>query len=375
DGDIAGEHDLESAAEGKTVDRGDNRGLDRLTHHAEKAPFRVIRMQRRLASGHVGQIGPRAEGPLPRPGDHHRTHGPVGLGGMQRVAGLPADNAYCVLSRFIIFLESLLKRIRQVTTSALAISDEHVELAEAALGQLRRCKALAAARGTADGASAHPAEVWDAAAGLGWHGLAVDERYGGSGFGLAELAIVLEVMGHELCPGPFLPTVTLAAALNMFGSETLRSNYLPALATGAAVGAVATCDGMRVDTDGTATGRCPAVLGAPDADVFAIIAGDDVLVVDALTDGLAVTGAPASLDTTRHIGDLALTGVRTEDERVIRNGARRLRTIYRILVAAEALGSARATLEMACEYAKVREQFGRTIGTFQAVKHHLANML
>ena len=262
-----------------------------------------------------------------------------------------------------------------MTTSALAISDEHVELAEAALGQLRRCKALAAARGTADGASAHPAEVWDAAAGLGWHGLAVDERYGGSGFGLGELAIVLEVMGHELCPGPFLPTVTLAAALNMFGSETLRSNYLPALATGAAVGAVATCDGMRVDTDGTATGRCPAVLGAPDADVFAIIAGDDVLVVDALTDGLAVTGAPASLDTTRHIGDLALTGVRTEDERVIRNGARRLRTIYRILVAAEALGSARATLEMACEYAKVREQFGRTIGTFQAVKHHLANML
>lgn len=179
-----------------------------------------------------------------------------------------------------------------MTTSALAISDEHVELAAAALGQLKRCKALAAARATVDGASAHPDEIWSAAASLGWNGLAVDEQYGGSGFGLAELAIVLEVMGHELCPGPFLPTVTLAATLNLCGSETLRSRCLPALASGAAVGAVAVSDGVQVDAEGTATGHCPAVLGAPDADVVAIIASDDVLVLDTLTDGVAVTAAP-----------------------------------------------------------------------------------
>ncbi len=262
-----------------------------------------------------------------------------------------------------------------MTTSALAISDEHVELADAALGQLRRCGAFAAARATADGASANPTEIWDAAAKLGWHGLAVDERYDGSGFGLAELAIVLEVMGHELCPGPFLPAVTLATALNLYASEALRSRHLPALAAGAAVGAVAISGGVHVDAEGIATGLCPAVLGAPDADVIAIVAGDDVLVVDAPTDGVAITAAPAALDTTRHIGDLTLSGVRIADQCVIRNGARRLRTIWRILIAAEALGCARATLQMACEYAKVREQFGRTIGTFQAVKHHLANML
>ena len=262
-----------------------------------------------------------------------------------------------------------------MTTSALAISDEHVELAEAALGQLRRCKAMAAARATADGASAHPSEVWEAAAALGWNGLAVGEQYDGSGFGLAELAIVLEVMGHQLCPGPFLPTVALAAALNMCTSEALRSKYLPALASGAAVGAVVVYGTVHVDADGNTTGHCPAVLGAPDADVIAIVAGDDVLILDASTDGVAVTAAQAALDTTRHIGDVALTGARIEDECVIRNGARRLQTIWRILIAAEALGSARAALEMACEYAKVREQFGRTIGTFQAVKHHLANML
>jgi alkylation response protein AidB-like acyl-CoA dehydrogenase len=262
-----------------------------------------------------------------------------------------------------------------VATSALAISDEHVELAEAALGQLRRCNALAAARATADGASAHPSEIWSAAANLGWHGLAIDEQYDGSGFGLSELVIVLEVMGRELCPGPFLPTVTLAAMLNSCGPETLRMKYLSALAAGSAVGAIAISDGVHVDADGIATGQCPAVLGSPDADVIAIVAGDDVLVVDASTDGVAISAAPAALDTTRHIGDVALTGFRVEDERVIRNGARQLRTIWRILIAAEVLGSARTCLEMACEYAKVREQFGRAIGTFQAVKHHLANML
>ncbi|MGB8389999.1 acyl-CoA dehydrogenase family protein [Mycobacterium sp.] len=186
-----------------------------------------------------------------------------------------------------------------MATSALAISDEHVELAEAALGQLRRCKALAAARATADDASAHQSEIWTAAAHLSWHGLAVDERYGGSGFGLAELAIVLEVMGRELCPGPFLPTVALAATLNACGTDALRSKYLPALAAGAAIGAVAVCDGVHVDADGTATGQCPAVLGAPDADVIAIVAGDDVLVAAASTEGVAISAAPSPLDTTR----------------------------------------------------------------------------
>jgi len=182
-------------------------------------------------------------------------------------------------------------------------------------------------------------------------------------------------MGRELCPGPFLPTVVLAVTLNACGPDTRRSKYLSALATGAAVGAVAVSEGVHVDTDGTATGHCSAVLGAPDAELIAIIAGDDVLVVEASTEGVAISAAPSPLDTTRHIGELTLTGARLEEEHVIRNGARRLRTIWRILIAAEALGSARATLEMACEYAKVREQFGRTIGTFQAVKHHLANML
>ena len=262
-----------------------------------------------------------------------------------------------------------------MTTSALAITDEHVELAEAVLGQLRRCKTLAAARATADGATSHPSEIWTAAANLGWHGLAVDEKYDGSGFGLAELAIVLEMMGHELCPGPFLPTAVLAATLSLCGTEEQRATHLPGLATAATVAAVVASNGVRLDDDGTATGTCPAVLGAPDADVVAVVVGDNVLLLDVSQAGIAVAPAAAALDTTRGIGELTLTGVRVDDERIIRGSAHRLRTIWRILAAAEALGSARGAMEMACDYAKVREQFGRTIGTFQAVKHHLANLL
>src|SRR5262245_32902787 len=81
------------------------------------------------------------------------------------------------------------------------------------------------------------------------------------------------------------------------------------------------------------------------------------------------------MDTTRSIGSVALNGVTVTEDRVLRGAARRARTVFRILASAEAVGVNWAALEMAVEYAKVREQFGRTIGTFQAVKHHAANML
>jgi alkylation response protein AidB-like acyl-CoA dehydrogenase len=262
-----------------------------------------------------------------------------------------------------------------MAASALAISDEHAELGESVFGQLRRSDATAASRAAANGADANPGEIWSAAAELGWHGLAVDERFGGSGFGISELAIVLELMGHELAPGPFLPTVALSAALDDLGSGALRSKYLPGLAAGELVGAVGVLGEVRVNADGTASGQSPAVLGAPDADIVAFIAGDDVIVLDAAAPGVTIRAADNPLDPSRSIADVTLTDVVVAEDALIRNGARPIRTIWRILAAAETVGVARAALSSATEYAKVREQFGRPIGTFQAVKHHLANML
>jgi alkylation response protein AidB-like acyl-CoA dehydrogenase len=264
-----------------------------------------------------------------------------------------------------------------VGNSALAITDDHRDLADAANGQLKRLNSLAAARATldsdTDGAN-HPAALWSAAADVGWQGLAVAEEYGGSGFGLSELAVVLEAQGRELCPGPFLPTVAAAVVIDRCAPDSVRAQLLPGLADGSVVGAVGLSGSVTVGSDLVVAGESPAVLGAPDAAVLAVMAGDDVVLVDADADGVTVTTL-SSLDTTRSIGSVALRNVAVAEERVLRGAARRARTVFRILASAEAVGISWATLDMAVEYAKVREQFGRTIGTFQAVKHHAANML
>jgi alkylation response protein AidB-like acyl-CoA dehydrogenase len=261
-----------------------------------------------------------------------------------------------------------------VSKSALAITDEHQDLADAAIGQLTRLSTRAAARATLDGGSSNPENVWKAAADLGWLGLAIAEEHGGSGFGLAELAVVQEAHGRELTPGPFLPTVAASLVIDRCASDSLRGELLPGLADGTTVGALGLSGSVVVGSDRNVTGESAAVLGAPDADVLVLVAGDDVVVVDADADGVTVDPLEA-LDTSRSVGSVALRGVTLSEDRVLRGAARRARTVFRILASAEAVGVAWTSLEMSVEYAKVREQFGRTIGTFQAVKHHAANML
>jgi len=261
-----------------------------------------------------------------------------------------------------------------MSKSALAITDEHQDLADAAIGQLTRLSTRAGARATLEGGPSNPENVWKAAAELGWLGLAIAEEHGGSGFGLAELAVVQEAHGRELTPGPFLPTVAASLVIDRCASDSLRAELLPGLADGTTVAALGLAGSVVVGSDLDVTGEAPTVLGAPDADVLVLVAGDDVVVVDSAADGVTVT-ALESLDTSRSVGSVALRGVTVSEDRVLRGAARRARTVFRILASAEAAGVAWASLEMAVEYAKVREQFGRTIGTFQAVKHHAANML
>ncbi len=261
-----------------------------------------------------------------------------------------------------------------MTKSALAITEEHTDLADAVIGQLNRLNSRAAARATLEKGSGHPSELWSAGKDLGWNGLAIAEEHGGSGFGLAELAVVLEAQGRELSPGPFLPSVAAAVVIDRCAPDSVRAQLLPGLADGSTVGALALSGNVTVGSDLVLTGESPAVLGAPDADVLVIAAGEDVVIVDARADGVTIT-ALDSLDTTRSVGSVALRGVTVGQDRVLRGAARKARTVFRILASAEAVGVSWAALDMAVEYAKVREQFGRTIGTFQAVKHHAANML
>ncbi|GAA2412096.1 acyl-CoA dehydrogenase [Mycolicibacterium llatzerense] len=256
-------------------------------------------------------------------------------------------------------------------TSALAITDDHNDLADSATGLLHRLDSRAAARATLEGGPSHPAGFWTATADLGWQGLAIPETYGGSGFGLPELAVVLEAQGRELCPGPFLPTVAAAVVIDRCATEELRAALLPGLADGSTTAALGLSGHVHI-AGHTVFGESPTVLGAPDADLLVLVAGDDVVVVDAHATGVTVTPLDGA-DTTRSIGSVTLDQV--EATAVLRGAATKAHTAFRILAAAEAVGVSWAALDMAVEYAKVREQFGRTIGTFQAVKHHAANML
>ncbi|MGE0215114.1 acyl-CoA dehydrogenase [Mycolicibacterium sp.] len=256
----------------------------------------------------------------------------------------------------------------------LAITEEHQDLATAATGALTRLHALRQARAALADGSAHPDDIWSVATELGWTGLAVSEDCGGSGFGLAELAVVLECQGRQVCPGPFLPTVTAAVLLDRCAPDPVRAQVVPRLAGGAAVAGIGLSGTVTAGAGHALTGHSPAVLGAPDADVLVLIAGDDVVLVDAATDGVTVTPCDG-LDPTRSIGAVTLRDVAVTGDRVLPGAARTARTVFRILAAAEAVGIGWAALEMGVDYAKVREQFGRTIGTFQAVKHHAADML
>lgn len=187
--------------------------------------------------------------------------------------------------------------------------------------------------------------------------------------------MVVECLGRQLCPGPFLPSVAAAVTIDRFAPESVRAELLPGLCSGATVAALGVTGNVAVGADGVAGGESPVVLGAPDADLLVLVAGDDVVVLDALNAPAVTVTALESLDPTRSVGSVAVRDVAVPADRVLRGAARDARTVFRILAAAEAVGVSWAALEMAVAYAKVREQFGRTIGTFQAVKHHAANML
>jgi 3-oxochol-4-en-24-oyl-CoA dehydrogenase len=252
----------------------------------------------------------------------------------------------------------------------MSITEEHRALAQTVASLLAKHKALAAARDLLESSDETLPGFWTELAGLGLLGLHLPEELGGSGFGLPELLVVAEQLGRYVTPGPFVPTVITSTVIAAAGSDDLRKHLLPGLADGSVIGAAA-LGGAVTCTDGVASGKAGAVISGALADVLLVPAGDDVLVIEKALGGVT-TKVPANLDPSRRAAKVTLDGAPA----TVLPGARGLLTsVARTVLAAEAAGIAAEVTTMASEYAKIRVQFGRPIGTYQAVKHHCANML
>ncbi len=282
----------------------------------------------------------------------------------------------------------------------LALSDEQLFLREAARGALSRFKTLEAAREALDGDSKALPDMWPAACEAGWPGLLIDEDHGGAGLDAFDAMLVLSECGRVLAPvallGHLPATAILGSApagaglLEPLASGERRAAYLPTMPPSDLV------DGWTVDPahgstrpqapqakdDGKGgvlvSGRFAFVPDAPGADLLvgvALLDGRPVgVAIEASTSGVSIE-AVYRYDATRSLGHVTLTeapAIALDASEESLAGAWHL---AQALIASESLGSVETALEMSVAYAKERFTFGRAIGSYQAVKHSLTEVL
>jgi alkylation response protein AidB-like acyl-CoA dehydrogenase len=277
-----------------------------------------------------------------------------------------------------------------------SFTDEQRELGSAVRRFLADKSPSAEVRRLMDTELGYDPAVWSQMAQqLGLHGLIIPEEYGGSGFSYAELVVVLEEMGRALLCAPYFATVALAAnAILVAADDEAKKELLPGIAAGDVIGTLAiTEDNGRWGPDGVQLTARPAgdgyalhghkmfVIDGHVADLIITVARLDgeiaFFAVDGSADGLTRTLLP-TLDMTRKQARLEFAGT---PARLIGSPSRGHDALARILdlavvaLAAEQVGGAQRCLDMSVDYAKTRVQFGRPIGSFQAIKHKCADML
>lgn len=238
---------------------------------------------------------------------------------------------------------------------------------------------------------------------LGWQAMIIPEEYGGAGFGYIELIVLMEEMGRAVVAAPFFSTVCLAAnTLLVAGSDEQKQELLPGIADGTRIATLAlTEESGRWDAGGIAAsyekngsdyvlnGKKMYVLDGHTANTIIVAAraegtageeGVSLFIVDAEASGLA-RRALQTMDQTRKQAEVTLDRVGVGASALVGEEGNAWPTISKVMdlasvaLAAEQVGGAQKCLDMSVEYAKVRVQFGRPIGSFQAIKHKCADML
>ena len=230
--------------------------------------------------------------------------------------------------------------------------------------------------------SAHDPELWSKLAEQGYTGILFDEEYGGIGLGVVELVLLMEEAGRALLPGPLISTVALAGAvLDACASPAQKRKYLPPISRGDARATLAMLESSASwDPDdvemtaegGRLTGEKLFVPDAAVADSIVVVARDGVYVVHAKAPGVRI--APmASMDLTRKL--YAVMFADAPAEKLVHGaGLSRGLQIATAALVADMVGGMQRTLDITVDYAKTRKQFGKPIGSFQAVQHQCADM-
>lgn len=259
----------------------------------------------------------------------------------------------------------------------IAITPEHHDLADSVRSFVARVAPSEVLHAALETPVQNPPPYWQAAAEQGLQGVHLAESVGGQGFGLLELAVVLAEFGHGAVPGPFVPSAIASA---LIAAHDPDAKVLAELASGAAIGAYALDSGLTATRQGDVLvirGEVRAVPAAAQASVLvlpvAIDSGEEWVVLR--SEQLEIRPV-RSIDPLRPIADICANAVEVGDDVVLANlSMTKAHALMTTLLSAEAVGVARWATDTASAYAKIREQFGRPIGQFQAIKHKCAEMM